>query len=42
MYQIDEANLDSTEVILGENIVVKLRDLLPHPSNEVWSKNVTD
>jgi cytidine deaminase len=42
MYQIDEANLDSTEVILGENIVVKLRDLMPHPSNEVWSKNITD
>lgn len=38
MYQIDETNLDSTEVILGENTIVKLRDLIPHPSNEVWSK----
>ena len=38
MYQIDETNLDSTDVILGENTVVKLRDLIPHPSHEVWSK----
>src|SRR5512134_623105 len=38
MYQIDETNLDSTDVILGESTVVKLRDLLPHPSNEIWSK----
>jgi cytidine deaminase len=37
MYQIDESNLDSTEVILGETTVVKLRDLLPHPFTEVWN-----
>ena len=38
MYEIDEANLTTTEVILGENSVVKLKELLPHPYNEVWSK----
>src|SRR5512138_1581878 len=38
MYQIDEANLECTDVILGENRVVKLKDLLPHPYHEVWSK----
>jgi len=38
MYEIDEANLASTDVILGEGYVVKLKDLLPHPYNEVWSK----
>ena len=38
MYQIDEGNLDSTDVVLGENTVIKLRDLMPHPSNEVWSR----
>jgi cytidine deaminase len=36
MYQIDTTNLESTEVILGESSVVKLKDLLPHPYNEVW------
>lgn len=41
MYQIDERNLDSTDVILGESTVVKLRELMPYPSNEVWSKEVT-
>jgi len=39
MYQIDETNLESTEVILGVNTVVKLRDLLPHPFHEVWGKD---
>ena len=38
MYQIDEANFEHTDVILGENTLVKLKDLLPHPSNEVWSQ----
>jgi hypothetical protein len=38
MYQIDETNLDSTEIILGETTVLRLRDLVPYPSNEVWSK----
>ncbi len=37
MYEIDEANFETTEVILGEQTVVKLKDLLPHPYNEVWS-----
>lgn len=38
MYEIDEANYDSTEVILGENTVVKLKELLPHPYHEVWNR----
>jgi hypothetical protein len=38
MYEIDEDNLNSTEVILGENTVATLKDLLPHPYHEVWSK----
>ena len=38
MYEINEANLTSTEVSLDENQVVKLRDLLPHPYHEVWNK----
>jgi hypothetical protein len=33
MYQINEENYN-TEVILGENRIVKLRDLLP----EIWQK----
>ncbi len=37
MYQIDKTNLASTEVILGENHIVKLQDLLPHPYDEVWN-----
>jgi cytidine deaminase len=39
MYEIDEANLYSTEVILGENSVAKLSELLPHPYHEVWNKS---
>jgi cytidine deaminase len=38
MYAIDEANLESTDVILGENKMVKLKDLLPHPFHEVWAQ----
>jgi cytidine deaminase len=38
MYEIDEANLATTDVILGEDSVVKLKDLLPHPYHEVWQK----
>ena len=38
MYEIDEANLEHTDVILGENRVAKLKDLLPHPFHEVWAK----
>jgi cytidine deaminase len=40
MYQIDETNLDSTDVILGEKHTVKLKDLMPHPSNEVWNQEI--
>ncbi len=36
MYEIDLDNLEQTEVILGENHVVKLKELLPHPYHEVW------
>lgn len=35
MYQIHEDNLD-TEVIIGKDKVVKLKDLLPYP----WDKNL--
>jgi cytidine deaminase len=38
MYEINEANLEETDVILGENKVVKLKDLMPHPYHEVWSQ----
>ncbi|RPI86377.1 MAG: cytidine deaminase [Chloroflexi bacterium] len=38
MHEIDESNLEHTDVILGENKVIKLKDLLPHPFNEVWNK----
>ena len=38
MYEIDAANLESTEVILGEDRIVKLKELLPHPYHEVWNK----
>ncbi len=37
MYQIDQDNFETTEVILGENKSVRLRELLPHPYDEVWS-----
>ena len=35
MRQIDGCNMDRTEVLLGKDKVVKLRELLPHPVNEV-------
>ncbi len=35
MYQIDNTNLENTEVILGAENVVKLKELLPHPYDEV-------
>lgn len=38
MYEIDQANLESTIVILGENNAVKLKDLLPYPYHEVWNQ----
>ena len=37
MYEIDMDNLNHTDVILGENTVVKLKELLPHPYHEVWN-----
>jgi cytidine deaminase len=36
MYQVDEANYENTDVVLGEDQAVKLKDLLPHPWHEVW------
>jgi len=36
MYQIDSTNYLNTEVILGENSAVKLKELLPHPYDEIW------
>lgn len=38
MYQIDESNLECTEIIVGVDSVVKLKELLPHPYHEVWNK----
>ncbi len=38
MYQIDRANYDSTDVILSETQSVKLKELLPHPYDEVWNE----
>jgi len=38
MYEIDPSNLNTTEVILGENQVVRLTELLPHPFHEVWGE----
>jgi cytidine deaminase len=37
MRQIDGDNMNHTEVLLGREKVVKLRDLLPHPWDEVFS-----
>ena len=34
MRQIDGGNMDRTEVLLGRDKAVKLRDLLPHPWGE--------
>jgi cytidine deaminase len=36
MRLVDPSNMDNTEVLLGPNKVVKLRDLLPHPWDEVF------
>ncbi|HOX05399.1 MAG TPA: cytidine deaminase [Planctomycetota bacterium] len=38
MHQIDHRNLDETEVVLAPDRAVKLRELLPHPWDEVWAK----
>ena len=37
MYQIDGANLTETDVIMSPNTTLKLKDLLPHPYDEVWN-----
>jgi cytidine deaminase len=37
MCQIDSTNFAHTDVILGEDRVVKLKELLPHPFDEVWN-----
>jgi cytidine deaminase len=37
IYQIDHANLLNTDVILGADRAVKLKELLPHPWNEAWN-----
>lgn len=36
MYQVDKTNLADTDVVLGADRCVKLRELLPHPYDEVW------
>ena len=40
MYEIDESNMESTEVVLVEKSSVKLKELLPHPYHEVWKRPV--
>ena len=37
MYQIDEANYSTTDVILGKEHSVKLKELIPYPWNEAWN-----
>lgn len=36
MYQVDNTNWSMTDVVLGANSTVKLKELLPHPYDEVW------
>jgi cytidine deaminase len=38
MVQIDKDNWSATEIVLGENKSASLRELLPHPYNEVWNE----
>ena len=38
MYEIDRGNMGFTDVVLGENTTVKLKELLPHPYHEVWNR----
>ena len=38
MYQIDHTNLSTTQVVLGVDCAVKLKELLPHPWNEAWNE----
>jgi cytidine deaminase len=37
MYQIDRANYLNTEIVMSENSSLQLKDLLPHPYDEVWN-----
>ncbi len=37
IYQIDHNNLSNTDVILGADRAVKLKELLPFPWNEAWN-----
>jgi cytidine deaminase len=37
MYQIDRTNYLNAEVVMGENNSLQLKDLLPHPYDEVWN-----
>ncbi|MGE5464877.1 MAG: cytidine deaminase family protein [Syntrophothermus sp.] len=37
IYQIDHTNLFLTEVVLGEQRTVKLKELLPYPWDEAWN-----
>jgi cytidine deaminase len=39
MRQIEASNMDNTEVLLGRDKTVKLRDLLPHPWDEVFEES---
>jgi cytidine deaminase len=36
IYQIDHTNLLNTEVVLGPERTVKLKDLLPYPWDDAW------
>jgi len=38
IYQVDRANYTETDVILGPDQAAKLKELLPHPYDEVWEK----
>jgi cytidine deaminase len=37
IYQIDHTNLLNTDVVLGPERTVKLKELLPYPWNEAWN-----
>ena len=37
MYQIDDTNFSNTDVILGKEHSVKLKELIPYPWNEAWN-----
>jgi cytidine deaminase len=38
MRQVDPGNMDRTEVLIGGGKLVKLRDLLPHPWDDVFEE----